>query len=138
MANDIETTTTADIIFSPSDGESLNDYLTCLAGSLGTLPENEDVQKILSSGNPITLLIKGMPEPKKDEELFDMEEYLDRKVAAFVEENPELVARLGAAALKDVVYGFFENLTGTPIKSASTAEKSLSPLAAMLVKSVGI
>lgn len=138
MANDIETTTTADIIFSPSEGETLNDYLACLAGSLSTLPDNEDVKNILSSGNPITLLIKGMPEPKKEEELFDMEEYLDRKVTAFVEENPELVARLGTAALKDVVYGFFENLTGTPIKSASTAEKALSPLAAMLVKSVGI
>lgn len=138
MANDIETTTTADIIFSPSEGETLNDYLACLAGSLSTLPDNEDVKNIISSGNPITLLIKGMPEPKKDEELFDMEEYLDRKVATFVDENPELVARLGAAALKDVVYGFFENLTGTPIKSDSTVDKALSPLAAMLVKSVGI
>ena len=138
MANDIETTTTADIIFSPSDGESLNDYLACLADSLSTLPDNDDVKKILSSGNPITLLIKGMPEIKKEEEAFDMEEYLENKVAAFAEENPELVTRLGTAALRDVVYGFFENLTETPIKSAPPTEKVLSPLAARIVKSVGI
>lgn len=139
MANDIETTTTADIIFSPSEGETLNDYLACLAGSLSTLPDNEDVKNILSSGNPITLLIKGMPEPKKDEEeTFDLNEYLDGKVAAFVAENPELVQRLGTAALKDVVYGFFENLTSTSIKSVPVSDKELSPLAAMIVKSVGI
>ena len=137
MANDIETTTTADIIFSPSEGETLNDYLACLADSLSTLPSNDDVKKILSSGNPITLLIKGMPETK-EEETFDMEEYLENKVTAFAEENPELVTRLGTAALRDVVYGFFENLTETPIKSAHPTEKALSPLAAMLVKSVGI
>ena len=138
MANDIETTTTADIIFSPSEGETLNDYLACLADSLSTLPGNEDVKNILSSGNPITLLIKGMPEPKKEEETFDLDTYLDGKVAAFVAENPELVHRLGAAALRDVVYGFFENLTDTPIKAAPACDKALSPLAAMLVKSVGI
>jgi hypothetical protein len=138
MANDIETTTTADIIFSPSEGETLNDYLACLADSLSTLPDNDDVKKILSSGNPITLLIKGMPEIKKEEEAFDMEEYLENKVAAFAEENPELVTRLGTAALRDVVYGFFENLTETSIKSAPPTEKVLSPLAARIVKSVGI
>lgn len=140
MANDIETTTTADIIFSPSEGETLNDYLACLADSLSTLPDNDDVKEILSSGNPITLLIKGMPEIKKDEEddTFDLAEYLDGKVAAFVAENPELVQRLGTAALKDVVYGFFENLTATSIKSVPVRDKELSPLAAMIVKSVGI
>ena len=138
MANDIETTTTADIIFSPSEGETLNDYLTCLSGSLSTLPDNDDVKKILSEGNSITLLIKGMPEIKKEEETFDLAEYLDGKVAAFVAENPELVHRLGTAALKDVVYGFFENLTATSIKSVPISDKELSPLAAMIVKSVGI
>lgn len=137
MANDIETTTTADIIFNPSEGESLNDYLSCLADSLSTLPANDDVKKILSSGESITLLIKGMPEVKK-EEAFNLAEYLDGKVEAFVAENPELVQRLGTAALKDVVYGFFENLTDTPIKSDAQVEKALSPLAAMIVKSVGI
>jgi hypothetical protein len=138
MANDIETTTTADIIFSPSEGESLNDYLSCMADSLSTLPENDDVKKILSEGNSITLLIKGMPEPKAEEAPFDLAEYLDGKVAAFVAENPELVHRLGTAALKDVVYGFFENLTATSIKSVPVSDKELSPLAAMIVKSVGI
>lgn len=138
MANDIETTTTADIIFSPSEGETLTDYLACLSGSLSTLPDNDDVKKILSEGNSITLLIKGMPEVKKEEAPFDLDEYLDGKVAAFVAENPELVHRLGAAALKDVVYGFFENLTDTPIKAVPTCDKALSPLAAMIVKSVGI
>lgn len=138
MANDIETTTTADIIFSPSEGESLTDYLACMADSLSTLPDNDDVKKILSEGNSITLLIKGMPETKKEEDTFDLDEYLDSKVATFVAENPELVQRLGAAALKDVVYGFFENLTDTPIKAAPTCDKVLSPLAAMIVKSVGI
>lgn len=138
MANDIETTTTADIIFSPSEGETLNDYLACLSGSLSTLPDNDDVKKILSEGNSITLLIKGMPEIKKEEETFDLAEYLDGKVAAFVAENPELVHRLGTAALKDVVYGFFENLTATSIKSVPISDKELSPLAAMIVKSVGI
>lgn len=138
MANDIETTTTADIIFSPSEGESLNDYLSCLADSLSTLPDNDDVKKILSSGEPITLLIKGMPETKKEEESFDMDEYLNRKVEAFATENPELVQRLGTAALRDVVYGFFENLTATSIKSVPISDKELSPLAAMIVKSVGI
>lgn len=138
MANDIETTTTADIIFSPSEGETLNDYLVCLSGSLSTLPDNDDVKKILSEGNSITLLIKGMPEIKKEEETFDLDAYLDGKVAAFVAENPELVHRLGTAALRDVVYGFFENLTDTPIKAVPTNNKELSPLAAMIVKSVGI
>lgn len=138
MANDIETTTTADIIFSPSEGETLNDYLACLSGSLSTLPDNDDVKKILSDGNSITLLIKGMPEIKQEEEPFDLAEYLDGKVAAFVAENPELVHRLGTAALKDVVYGFFENLTATSIKTAPACDKALSPLAAMIVKSVGI
>ena len=138
MANDIETTTTADIIFSPSEGETITDYLSCLADSLSTLPDNDDVKKILSEGNSITLLIKGMPETKKDEETFDLNEYLDGKVAAFVAENPELVHRLGTAALKDVVYGFFENLTDTPIKAVPVSDKALSPMAAMIVKSVGI
>jgi len=138
MANDIETTTTADIIFSPSEGETLNDYLACLSGSLSTLPDNDDVKKLLSEGNSITLLIKGMPETKKEEETFDLGEYLEGKVDAFVAENPELVHRLGTAALKDVVYGFFENLTDTPIKTAHACDKALSPLAAMIVKSVGI
>lgn len=138
MANDIETTTTADIVFSPSEGESLNDYLSCLADSLSTLPANDDVKKILSNGEPITLLIKGMPEVKKEEESFDMEAYLDSKVESFAAENPELVQRLGAAALRGVVYGFFENLTNTPIKTVPTCDKELSPLAAMIVKSVGI
>ena len=138
MANDIETTTTADIIFSPSEGESLNDYLTCLADSLSTLPDNDDVKKILSSGETLTLLIKGMPEPKKEE--FDMEEYLARKVEAFATENPELIQRLGTSALRDAVYGFFEKLTDTTIKTelVSPTEKVLSPLAATIVKSVGI
>lgn len=138
MENDIETTTTADIIFSPSEGESLTDYLSCMADSLSTLPDNDDVKKLLSEGNSITLLIKGMPETKNEEETFDLDEYLDGKVAAFVAENPELVHRLGVAALKDVVYGFFENLTDTPIKAVSACDKALSPLAAMIVKSVGI
>lgn len=139
MENDIETTTTADIIFSPSEGESLNDYLSCLSDSLATLPGNGDVRKIISDGNSIVLLIKGMPETKKEDETFDMEAYLNGKVAAFVEENPELVNRLGVAALRDVVYGFFENLTDTPIRTTDTDEKkALSPLAAMIVKSVGI
>lgn len=138
MANDIETTTTADIIFSPSEGETLNDYLACLADSLSTLPGNEDVKNILSSGNPITLLIKGMPETKKEEETFDIEEYLERKVSAFADENPELVTRLGVAALRDAVCRFFENLTETPIKTATPVDRAMSPLAAMIVKSAGI
>lgn len=138
MANDIETTTTANIIFSPSEGETLTDYLACLADSLSTLPDNEDVKNILSSGDTITLLIKGMPETKKEEETFDMEAYLESKVAAFAEENPELVTRLGVAALRDVVCGFFENLTETPIKTSPPLDRAMSPLAAMIVKSVGI
>lgn len=138
MANDIETTTTADIIFSPSEGETLTDYIACVTDSLSTLPANDDVKKILSEGNSITLLIKGMPEVKNEEETFDLDEYLDSKVTAFVAENPELVQRLGTAALKDVVYDFFENLTNTPIKAVPDYDKALSPLAAMIVKSVGI
>lgn len=133
MANNIETTTTADIIFSPSEGESLDAYLSCMADSLSTLPENADVKRILSEGQSITLIIKGMP-AKEEEKPFSITEYLDSKLSSFEEENPEIVTRLGKAALRDAVYGFFENMTDTPLRP----KKALSQLANTIVKSAGI
>lgn len=133
MANNIETTTTADITLSPSEGESLDAYLSCMADSLSTLPENADVKRILSEGQSITLIIKGMP-VKEEEKPFSFSEYLDSKLSSFEEENPELVTRLGKAALRDAVYGFFENMTDTPL----IPKKALSRLADTIVKSVEI
>lgn len=133
MANNIETTTTADIILSPSEGESLDAYLSCMADSLSALPENADVKRILSEGQSITLIIKGMP-VKEEEKSFSITEYLDSKLSSFEEENPEIVIRLGKAALRDAVYGFFENMTDTPL----SPKKSLSRLADTIVKSVEI
>lgn len=134
MSNNTEITTTADIILSPSEGESLKDYLSCLANSLSVLPDNDDVKRLLSEGKSITLTIEGMPVKEEEEKPFSITDYLDSKLSSFEEENHELVTRLGKAALRDAVYGFFETMTDTPLKP----KNSLSRLAKKIVKSVGI
>lgn len=144
MANDIKTTTTADITFSPSEGESLADYLACLRDSLSTLPCNPEFKKLLSAGGDMRLVINGISNASKEvsneaveEEDFDLEEFLDKKVTQFCAENPELMIQLGTDVMRDMIYDFFEQLTGVPIRDDDAEEEdeeALSEFAQALLK----
>lgn len=148
MANDIKTTTTADITFSPSEGESLADYLACLSDSLSTLPGNPEFKKLLSAGGDIRLVINGISDASKEvsneaaeEEVedFDLEEFLDKKVTQFCAENSELMIQLGTDVMRDMIYDFFEQLTGVPLRNDDVEEEeedeeALSEFAQALLK----